>query len=92
MKLINFQTNRIYHNKIENFFDLVTELFKVKKLNYFKFFIKLCIKKVLNLNLKYPDFKHIKVNKFTKIDRTGRYDSRVKKSDIIFAEKKIKFL
>ena len=87
-----FSNEQNYHNKIENLFDLVTELFKVKKLNYFKFFIKLCIKKVLNLNLKYPDFKHIKVNKFTKIDRTGRYDSRVKKSDIILAEKKIKFL
>ena len=32
------------------------------------------------------------VNKFTKIDKTGRYDSRIKSSDIAFAEKKIRSL
>lgn len=87
-----FANEQIYFNKILNFLNLFIEIIKVKKNVYLKFFLKLCVKKIFKFKLNYPDFKHIRVNKFTKIDKTGRYDSRIKSSDIAFAEKKIKSL
>ena len=47
-------------------------------------------KKIFNFKLDYPNFEH-KVNKYTKIDRTGRYDSRINQEDINRAKKKLNF-
>lgn len=91
-EIVKFANMQKYQNKISNFFILLIEIIKVRKIIYFNFFIKLCIKKLFNFRLEYPNFKHIKVNKLTRIDQTGRYDSRIKNSDIDIAEKKIRSL
>ena len=91
-EISKFAKEQEHNDKMSNFIKLLIELIKVKKIIYLNFFIKLCIKKLFNFNLDYPDFKHIKVNRLTKIDKTGRYDSRIKNKDIIDAEKKIRSL
>ena len=91
-KINNFSNSQINTNKMKNFFNIFFEVIKTKKLIYYKYFLKLCIKKIFNFKLDYPNFEHIKVNKYTKIDRTGRYDSRINQEDINRAKKKIKFL
>lgn len=91
-KINNFSNSQINTNKTKNFFNVFFEVIKTKKLIYYKYFLKLCIKKIFNFKLDYPNFEHIKVNKYTKIDRTGRYDSRINQVDINRAKKKIKFL
>ena len=91
-KINNFSNSQINTNKTKNFFNIFFEVIKTKKLIYYKYFLKLCIKKIFNFKLDYPNFEHIKVNKYTKIDRTGRYDSRINQVDINRAKKKIKFL
>lgn len=91
-KINNFSNSQINTNKTKNFFNVFFEVIKTKKLIYYKYFLKLCTKKMFNFKLDYPNFEHIKVNKYTKIDRTGRYDSRINQVDINRAKKKIKFL
>ena len=85
--IYNFSNQQVENNKIKNFTDLLFEMIKIKKFIYFKFFFKLFIKKIFNYKLDYPKFNHIKVNKLTRIDKTGRYDSRVNELDIIKARR-----
>ena len=85
------------NNVFDNFFltnlkNVCINLIKINKANYWIFFLKLIIKKIIYKNISYPKFMHIKLSKQTRVDNSGKFDSRVTQKDISKTLKKFRVL